>query len=362
MSTPVHFMQSIIGTSSGTSFSTRFEHRRFCGFRSAPSGNLSDCRASIIGWTKIPKSGEQSRAPKNARTETAGASAEPAAASQVETISSTNKPKKGKGKGKSKDMTENIRQYESMNKMKLLETLVTNMAIMLQIHDNDIRDLIAVSQIMVFIAPESHPAVGVLRARYTDYIEGINKQKEELSDGEVLSSVGPSVVFTRSTIGAHAGTERRLQHRRHEGNEGGQRETRRHHRPARGDAGVLDSEVHQSFQQEDPGEALQDTHPPQRRVAQFRQWEVDWIADHHAFLEERRGEESWSGTQRSHGQGDGHSSGSLSERSRTVKRSASEPALRMPRTPSIDGETVPSTPIVHPVWNDQPLSPRALRT
>ena len=82
---------------------------------------------------------------------------------------------------------------KSKKMMELLEMLVKKQARLAEIHDSEIRDLMATTDMMTYIISESHPAVDAIKDRYQAYLEWIDEQKAEAKKAkkEFVSTIGP---------------------------------------------------------------------------------------------------------------------------------------------------------------------------
>ena len=83
------------------------------------------------------------------------------------------------GKGKSENYKAQIKKFEDFTKWKLFENIVLRIATLVQIQDAEIRDLLAVSDIVIYAAPESHPGVLALRDRYQDYLQDLQTLRDK---------------------------------------------------------------------------------------------------------------------------------------------------------------------------------------
>ena len=110
-----------------------------------------------------------------------------AAKSQSPRGKSTKEKGKGKKGGKTLGNTSERSEFEgsikSKKKMDLLEMLVKQQARLAEIHDSEIRDLMATTNMMIYIIPESHPAVDAIKDRYQSYMEWIEEKKAEAAAG-----------------------------------------------------------------------------------------------------------------------------------------------------------------------------------
>ena len=68
---------------------------------------------------------------------------------------------------------------EGKKKLELMEILIKRLAKLAQIHDTELRDLVAATEVAVWILPESHPAVEVIKDRYQAYMEWVEVKKME---------------------------------------------------------------------------------------------------------------------------------------------------------------------------------------
>ena len=108
---------------------------------------------------------------------------------------------KGRGKGKQSVDVEMTEKFSKMNKWQLLETIVRKLAVIAQVHDKDIGDLMAASTILVYIIPEDHPGALSLRNRYTDYIDKATKNNQLAADDPAKESMAaPQILLFQALL------------------------------------------------------------------------------------------------------------------------------------------------------------------
>ena len=91
---------------------------------------------------------------------------------------------------------------KSKKKMERLEMLVKKQARLAEIHDSEIGDLMATTDMMIYIIPESHPAVDAMKDRYQAYLEWIDEKKAEATTAkkEFVSPIGPQPALLQAVL------------------------------------------------------------------------------------------------------------------------------------------------------------------
>ena len=151
-----------------------------------------------------------------------------AAKSQSPSGKSTNGKGKGKKGGKTSGKTSERSEFEdsikSKKKMELLEMLDKKQARLAEIHDSEIRDLMATTNMMIYMIPESHPAVDAIKDRYQAYMEWIEekKAKARTAKKEFVSPLGPQPALLQAEL------EKMQQEAKGEQDEGKVRELEEH--------------------------------------------------------------------------------------------------------------------------------------
>jgi len=137
-----------------------------------------------------------------------GTTREEEAAAKSQSLSGKSTKGKGKGKGKKggKTMAMEKNEFEESikkkKKMELLEMLVKKQARLAEIHDSEIRDLAATTDMKTYIIPESHPAVDAMKDRYQAYMEWIDELKAEAKTAkkEFVSPIGPQPALLQAVL------------------------------------------------------------------------------------------------------------------------------------------------------------------
>ena len=135
-----------------------------------------------------------------------GTSKEEGEAAKSQSLSGNSTKGKGKGKGKKGGKTMGKSEFEdslkTKKKMELLEMLVNKQARLAEIHDSEIRDLMATTDMMKYIIPESHPAVDAMKDRYQAYMEWIDELKAEAKTAkkEFVSPIGPQPALLQAVL------------------------------------------------------------------------------------------------------------------------------------------------------------------
>ena len=112
---------------------------------------------------------------------------EPAGKSKEEEAASKKQAPKGKSKGKGKGKAEKSDFAESIGakkKMELMEMLVKKLAKLADIHDAELRDIMAATEMTTYIIPESHPAVDAIKDKYQAYMDWIDEKQTRSEIGQ----------------------------------------------------------------------------------------------------------------------------------------------------------------------------------
>ena len=128
--------------------------------------------------------------------------AEKAEKSQEDEAAPKSAPKgksKGKGKTGTSDFAESI---GTKKKLELMEMMVKQLARLAEIHDAELRDIMAATEMTIYVIPESHPAVDAMKDKYQTYMEWIEakKQPARLAKTDFVSPVGPQPALLQAVL------------------------------------------------------------------------------------------------------------------------------------------------------------------